>query len=146
AGQVGGYCEPQLVSERDQVMGRDRRQFGEVRHAQTLRLLPSGEPCKYLGGRRATFTSRSSSINAPSRPRAGKTGRRPGGACTPSQGQRIDPADARQADCGMVSAPVTASTGSRQGGIWVPGQEAIRRAVVNEGVISQPLHGPASGP
>jgi hypothetical protein len=41
---------------------------------------------------------------------------------------------------------VTASTSSRQGGIWVPGQEAIRRAVVNEGVISQPLHGPAPGP
>jgi hypothetical protein len=39
-----------------------------------------------------------------------------------------------------------ASTGSGQGGIWVPGQEAIRRAVVNEGVISQPLHGPAPGP
>src|SRR5579859_7058426 len=43
-------------------------------------------------------------------------------------------------------APVTASTGSGQGGIWVPGQEAIRRAAVNEGVISQPLHGPAPGP
>jgi hypothetical protein len=28
----------------------------------------------------------------------------------------------------------------------VPGQEAIRRAVVNEAVISQPLHGPAPGP
>ena len=44
------------------------------------------------------------------------------------------------------SAPVTASAASGQGGIWVPGQEAVRIAVVNEGVISQPLHGPSPGP
>jgi len=41
------------------------------------------------------------------------------------------------------SAPTTASAGSGQGGIWVPGQEPVRRAVVNEGFISQPLQGPA---
>jgi hypothetical protein len=28
----------------------------------------------------------------------------------------------------------------------VPGQEAIRGAVVNQGILSQPLHGPAPGP
>ena len=44
------------------------------------------------------------------------------------------------------SAPTTAPAGSGQGRIWVPGHEAVRRAVVNEGVISQPLHGPAPGP
>jgi hypothetical protein len=44
------------------------------------------------------------------------------------------------------SAPVRASPGSGQGGIWVPGQEAVRRVVVNEGVVSQPLDGPAPGP
>jgi hypothetical protein len=50
AGQVGGHCEPQLINERDQVIGRDRWQFGEVRHAQTLRLLPpAGEPCEHAG-------------------------------------------------------------------------------------------------
>jgi hypothetical protein len=38
--KVGGHCQPQLISERDKAIGRDRRQFGEVRHAQTLRLLP----------------------------------------------------------------------------------------------------------
>ena len=67
-GQVGGHREPQLISERDQVIGRDRWQVGEVRHAQTLRLLPpAGEPCERAGrGRTVTFTSRSSSINAPS--------------------------------------------------------------------------------
>jgi hypothetical protein len=47
AGQVGGHCEPQLISERDQLIGWDRRQFGEVRHDPTLRLLPpAGEPCE----------------------------------------------------------------------------------------------------
>jgi uncharacterized protein DUF6933 len=66
AGQVGSHCQPQLISERDQVGGRDRRQFGEVRHAQTLRLLPpAGEPCERARrGRTITFTSRSSSTNA----------------------------------------------------------------------------------
>jgi hypothetical protein len=44
------------------------------------------------------------------------------------------------------SAPATASARSGQGGIWVPGQEQVRRAVVDEGGIGQPLHGPAPGP
>ena len=49
-GQVGGHCQPQLINERDQVIGRDRRQFGESLHAQTLRLLPpAGEPCEHAG-------------------------------------------------------------------------------------------------
>jgi hypothetical protein len=49
-GQVGGHCQPQLISERDQAIGRDRWQFGEVRHAQTLRLPPpAGEPCERAG-------------------------------------------------------------------------------------------------
>ena len=82
AGQVGGCCQPQLISERDKAIGRDRRQFGEVRHAQTLRLLPPvDEHCERAErGMNITFTSRSSSIDAPSRPRAGKTDRRPGEA------------------------------------------------------------------
>ena len=41
------------------------------------------------------------------------------------------------------SAPTTASAGSGQGETWVPGQEPVRRAVVNEGFVSQPLYGPA---
>jgi hypothetical protein len=45
------------------------------------------------------------------------------------------------------SAPVMSPTrGSGQGPIWVRGRETVRRAVVNEGVISQPSHGPAPGP
>jgi hypothetical protein len=36
-GQVGSHCQPQLISERRQVIDRDRQQFGEVHHAQTLR-------------------------------------------------------------------------------------------------------------
>jgi len=40
-GQVGSHCQPQLISERDQVIRWARRQAGEVRHAQTLRLLPA---------------------------------------------------------------------------------------------------------
>jgi len=61
SGQVGGHCQPQLISERDKAIGWDRRQFGEVRHAQTLRLLvPEDEPCERAGGRgmNITFTSR----------------------------------------------------------------------------------------
>jgi hypothetical protein len=38
AGQVGGHCQPQLISERHQTIGGDGREFGEVHHAQTLRL------------------------------------------------------------------------------------------------------------
>ena len=41
------------------------------------------------------------------------------------------------------SAPTTASAGSGQGGIWVPGQEPVRRAVVNDGLYQPALHGPA---
>jgi len=37
-GQAGSHRQPQLIGERHQMIGRDRRQVGEVRHAQTLRL------------------------------------------------------------------------------------------------------------
>jgi hypothetical protein len=37
-GQVGSHRQPQLISERHQMIGRDRRKVGEVHHAQTLRL------------------------------------------------------------------------------------------------------------
>ena len=48
AGQVGSHCQPQLISERHQVIGGDGRQFGEGHHAQTLRLLlPADEPCEH---------------------------------------------------------------------------------------------------
>src|SRR5262245_65413530 len=35
--------------------------------------------------------------------------------------------------------------GSGQGGSWVSVKKAIRRVVINERVISEPLHGPAPG-
>jgi len=37
------------------------------------------------------------------------------------------------------------SQGSGQGGIWVPVKKATRRVVINERVISEPLHGTAPG-
>src|SRR5262249_57425333 len=37
------------------------------------------------------------------------------------------------------------SRASGQCGIWVPGQETRRGVVVNERVISEPLHGPPPG-
>lgn len=37
AGQVGRHRQPQLISERHLVFGRDGRQSGEGHHAQTLR-------------------------------------------------------------------------------------------------------------
>ena len=37
-GQVGSHRQPQLIRERHRVIGQDGRQFGEVPHAQTLRL------------------------------------------------------------------------------------------------------------
>ena len=37
------------------------------------------------------------------------------------------------------------SQGSGQGGIWVPVKKANRRIVINERVISEPLHGTALG-
>ena len=81
-GQVGGHCQPQLISAGDQVIGWARRQVGEVRHAQTLRLLASagvpGERAKR--GRTVTFTSRSSSIKAPSLQGRGRLTGVPAGA------------------------------------------------------------------
>ena len=35
-GQVGSHRQLQLISKRRQMIGRDRRQFGKVRHDQTL--------------------------------------------------------------------------------------------------------------
>jgi hypothetical protein len=37
AGQVGGHCQTQLVSEGRGMIGGDGRQVGEAHHAQTLR-------------------------------------------------------------------------------------------------------------
>jgi uncharacterized protein YciI len=42
--------------------------------------------------------------------------------------------------------PVAAPAGSGQGRIRVAGKEAVRGAVVDERVVSQPLHGTADGP
>jgi hypothetical protein len=40
-GQIGRHCQPQLISDLHQRIGRDGRQFGEVHHAQTRRPPPS---------------------------------------------------------------------------------------------------------
>jgi hypothetical protein len=40
AGQVGSHCQPQLISERHEMIGGDWGQFGVVHHDLTLRLLP----------------------------------------------------------------------------------------------------------
>ncbi len=40
-GQVGSYCQPQLISDRDNRIAGGRGQFGEVRHDLTLGL-PAG--------------------------------------------------------------------------------------------------------
>jgi hypothetical protein len=46
-GQVGSHCQPQLISEGHQMIGGNGRQFGEVHHAKTLRLLPAAaEACE----------------------------------------------------------------------------------------------------
>ena len=39
-GQVGGHCQPQLISKRRQVIGRDAGQICGAHHAQTLRPSP----------------------------------------------------------------------------------------------------------
>jgi hypothetical protein len=49
-GQVGGHCQPQRIGDRDQVIGQDGRQFGEVPHAQTLRQHPSAANPKHVPG------------------------------------------------------------------------------------------------
>src|SRR5262249_57266692 len=68
-GQVGSHCQPQLISNRHQTIGRDGRQFGEVHHAQTLRPLPSpAKPAKHTGrglsGRNPTLQSTSKVVSA----------------------------------------------------------------------------------
>jgi hypothetical protein len=47
---------------------------------------------------------------------------------------------------GMKARRSRHSQGSGQGGIWVPVEKAIRRVVIDERVISEPLHGTAPGP
>jgi hypothetical protein len=52
-GQVGGHRQPQLISDRHQMIGRDGRQFGEGHHVQTLRPpLPVANPANAPGARK----------------------------------------------------------------------------------------------
>jgi hypothetical protein len=55
-GQAGSHRQPQLISERHQVIGRDRGQVGEVPHGQTLRLLRSAAKPAAPARQLRTFT------------------------------------------------------------------------------------------